>query len=162
MSRTGRLWPVALVGVLGLTVVANVLLFWAATDDQRLAYEPDYYRKALAWDSTAAQSVRNTDLGWQVAGDFTVRGDRDGLITLQLSDRGGLPVDGARLTVEAIPIAHAAEARTVSLQATGPGRYAGAVPLAYLGLYELRLAAVRETLRFTATLRGRPGGALLP
>lgn len=162
MNRTGRLWPLALAAVLGLTVIANGLLLWTASGEQSLAYEPDFYRKALDWDSTMAQGVRNTDLGWRVGGTIELSGTHDGRIVLQLSDREGRPVDGARLTVDAIPIAHAELDRQVSLEPAAPGSYAGRLPLAYLGLYELRLTALRDSARFTATLRGSPGGALQP
>ncbi len=47
-----RLWPAALVGVLAVTILANVGLLWFAGRGDGAGVEPDYYRRALAWAST--------------------------------------------------------------------------------------------------------------
>jgi nitrogen fixation protein FixH len=156
--RAARLWPLALAAVLALTVIANVWLLWAANDDQHLAFEPDYYRKAVAWDSTVAQGERSRALGWTA----TVTLGSDGLLTVRLADAGGGPVDSADLTVDVIPVAHANRATTATLGRTGPGLAETRVALVYPGLHELRVTAVRGADRFTSTVRGWPGQAFAP
>lgn len=156
--RAARLWPLALVAVLALTVIANVWLLFAASDDQHLAFEPDYYRKAVAWDSTVARAERSRSLGWVAA----VTLGADGHLTVQLADSAGRPVDSAAATVEVIPIAHANRTLTIPLSRSGPGRSEAAVPLVYSGLHELRLTAVRGPDRYTTTVRGTPGRPFTP
>lgn len=156
--KAARLWPLALGAVLALTVIANVWLLWAARDDQYLAFEPDYYRKAVAWDSTAAQRDRSAALGWRAAG----RLDAAGRLTVTLADAEGAPIRGAVVTAEVIPVAHASRFATVGLSAAGEAGYATSVPLVYRGLHEIRVTATRGADRFTATLRGPVGGELRP
>jgi nitrogen fixation protein FixH len=156
--KAARLWPLALVAVLSMTVVANIWLLWAANDDQHLAFEPDYYRKALAWDSTMAQSDRNAELGWRA----TARFEHGGHLTVALADAAGRPLAGAVVTAEVIPIAHADRIGSMSLAETAAGAFGVEVPLVYTGLHEIRLRAVRGGDRFTITFRGIPGGKLTP
>jgi nitrogen fixation protein FixH len=148
----------ALAAVLGLTVIANVWLLSAANDDQHLAFEPDYYRKAVAWDSTVAQAERSRTLGWVA----TLALGTDGHLTAQLADSTGQPVDSAAMAVEVIPIAHANRAVSVALSPSGAGRSEAGISLVYPGLHELRLTAVRGGDRFTTTVRGTPGRPFAP
>ena len=151
--KAARLWPVALVSVLALTVIANFWVLWAAGDDQHLALEPDYYRKALAWDSTVAQRERNVALGWRATATL----DRSGQLAVVVKDSAGATIPELVMTVEVIPIALAARAATVTL-VDGVGR----ATLVHPGLHELRLVAMQGGTRFTSTLRGTPGGTFRP
>ena len=65
MNRKGALWPIAIAGVLGGTVAANAFILVEANRGN-VAIEPDYYRKAVAWDSTLAQAGRNAQLAWRI------------------------------------------------------------------------------------------------
>ena len=156
--KAARLWPLALGAVLGITVLANIWLLWAANDDQHLAFEPDYYRKAVAWDSTVAQGERSRALGWTA----TVGLGLDGHLVVQLADGAGLPVDGAAVTAEVIPVAHANRTLAVGLDPAGPGRAEARISLVYPGLHELRVTATRGADRFTSTVRGWPGQPFTP
>lgn len=156
--RAARLWPLALVAVLAMTVAANVWLLWAANDDQHLAFEPDYYRKAVNWDSTMAQAERSRSLGW----DATVTLGADGHLAVRLADAAGQPVDGATIAVEVIPVAHADRARTVLLDPAPAGAAGADIPLVYSGLHELRVTATRGTDRYVTTVRGWPGQTFAP
>ena len=63
--KSGAAWPWAIAAVLGLTVVANIMLWRAANAPGTNDLEPDYYRRAIAWDSTQAARVRSARLGWR-------------------------------------------------------------------------------------------------
>ena len=52
--------------VLALTVAGNLWVMRIANADPSFSVEPDYYRKAVDWDSTMAQRARNEALGWQL------------------------------------------------------------------------------------------------
>ena len=160
--KAARLWPLALVAVLGMTVAANVWLLWAANDEQSRAFEPDYYQKALAWDSTMAEASRSAALGWRVSAWLEAANRPDGRLRVVLADSAGNPINGAAVTATATPIAHADRAATVVLTATAAG-YQAEFPLVYRGLYEIRIEAARGSDRFVTSVRGTPGdGQLQP
>jgi nitrogen fixation protein FixH len=144
---------VAIVGVLAVTVGANVAMMVAARDPNAYVVEPDYYHKAVNWDSTMAQARASAALGWQVDAalrDWTPQGTT---LLVQLADSTGAPLAGADVKVELInnlspetPV-HAAPADA------GGGRYESRVVLARPGLWELRLQVRRAGDYFTADLR---------
>jgi hypothetical protein len=156
--KAAALWPLALAAVLGITVVANVVLLLKAGADGT-AVEPDYYRKAVAWDSVMAQARHNARLAWHVGG----RLERDGALAIDLVDAGGEPLAGALVRVEGFAVAHAGGPAHADLApAAQPGRYAGRLPAPRPGLHEVRVSVSRDGERFTAALRGEPGGPLAP
>jgi len=160
VSRAARIWPWAIGGVLGVTVAANIAVLWKANDEQVTAYEPDYYRKAVAWDSTLAQAGRNRALGWRIEARLLRVDEHDARLAVTLTDSSGVAIRGAILTAEAIPIAHAGRRSSLALSERD-GRYLGELPLVYAGLYEVRLSAAGASRHFTATVRGTPGGGPL-
>lgn len=152
--RSGKWWPLALAGVLGVTVAANVFLLYAANDRNAAIVEPDYYRKAVAWDSSAAQAARNADLAWRLdAAILPLDADGAGLVQMRIAWPDGTPLAGARVGCTAIHNLDAARrphAETV-LDADGTGTVS--LPLGRAGLWELRVTATLGERRFTATLR---------
>lgn len=153
MKSKAVLWPVALIGVLGVTVAANGFILYEANRGQA-ALEPDYYRKAVRWDSTMAQSVRNQALGWHVAAEL----DRNGRLLATVSGPDGASIADARVSVEGFAIAFEDGGFAADLAREGSG-YDGAVALRHPGLHELRFTVDRGPDRFTSVLRGEPGGS---
>jgi len=155
LLRKDRIWPTLIVAALFGNVALGFVLIRVAKGDEHFAVEPDYYRKAVAWDSTMAQAVRNTALGWQLTPRLgAVQPDQDAILVLDVQDAAGLAVVGAVITIEAMPVAYAGEVlRTVMLPATEAGRYRAAMAMARTGLWELRIDVVRGTERFTSNLR---------
>ncbi|MEY4546861.1 MAG: hypothetical protein RL685_3056 [Pseudomonadota bacterium] len=150
----GRLWAwvpgLLLTALLGtqLTVLHSVL------DDPSFALEPDYYRKAVAWDSQRVLARESQALGWHP----TLHAQpgihaTDLQLEVQLRDAKGDPLAGALLHVRAFANARAARVFETSLVETTPGIYTGKVPSSVLGLWELRLEATRGTDRFATVLR---------
>jgi nitrogen fixation protein FixH len=154
----GGWWPIGLASVLAATIAANGFLLFQATRGGGMPIEADYYRKAVAWDSTMAQSVRNQALGWKVGASL----DGNGTLSVALTDQTGLPITGAEVSVDGFPIAFVDGGFTAALTADQGHHYRGSVKLAHAGLYELRVRAVRGPDRFTAVLRGAPGAAWAP
>jgi nitrogen fixation protein FixH len=152
--RGARLWPMVIVGMLGVNVAATGVLVWASRDDDANAIEPDYYRKAVAWDSTAAARARGAALGWTLdAAVGPIDADGGAPVSVTLGDRAGLPLEGATVTMEAIHNAHARHPVRATLAAAGPGRYSARVPLRWAGRWELRLEIARDGVRVPASLR---------
>jgi len=158
--NAARLWPLAIVGVLVITVGANAVLLYQASGRDAAAIEPDYYRKAVAWDSTLAQQAKNAALGWRLDAAFGAP-ERDGTpLTVRLADARGMALADAAITVEAIHNAEGSRRLHAALRPASGGAYAALLPLAHRGLWELRFEVVRHGERFTATLRReaeRPG-----
>ena len=143
------LWPVAVGGVLFVTVAANVVMLVLAGDPHASAVEPDYYAKAIAFDSTRAEEMRSDALGWTAA----ARIDRGEGVRIHLRDREGKPVDGASVHVTAIHNLQPDQRPEATLEGVGGGLYLGAMPLKLEGTWELRVRAERGSERFEADLR---------
>ena len=71
--KRGSMWPIGIAAVLLATVAANIALYYVAGNDPSFVIEPNYYAKAIAWDSTMAQSALNQRLGWHLAPALTRR-----------------------------------------------------------------------------------------
>jgi nitrogen fixation protein FixH len=152
--RKDRIWPTIIVGVLVIDVAVGFAMMRVAADDPHAAIEPDYYQKAVIWDSTLAQSHRNAVLGWtleSVLGAITP--GHEAPLTLRLHDGRGDAVVGATLQVEAMQVAHAGDIVHATLTARGDSDYVAALPMTRPGLWELRIVATRGSDRFTADLR---------
>jgi nitrogen fixation protein FixH len=154
MTARGRLWPWALGTVLAVTMAGNIWVMRLAGSDASFAVEPDYYRKAVDWDSTMAQSGRNIALGWDLDARLAPP-DTDGSsrVTVALRGADGAPIHDAVITLEATHNAHASRVLEAILQATGDGTYHALLPDAQRGIWELRFEASRSGDRFTATHR---------
>jgi nitrogen fixation protein FixH len=154
-----RLWPLALVAVLALTVGANVVIYWVANRGEGPAVERDYYRRAVAWDSTLAEQARSRALGWRVAAALSPPAEGHGTLDLVVADAQGAPVSGARVHVEGFAVAHSGLRLDAPLNEVGTGRYAVRLAVTRTEWHEFRLTVERDTVRFAARLRCLPGEA---
>lgn len=145
-------WPLALAGVLALTVVANVALLAAANAPGAARVEPDYYRRALAWDSTQAERARSAALGWRAEAAFTAGGGRGLALDVSLLDADRRPVAGAELEALAIHNLEPGPPARWRLEEITPGAYRARVRPGRAGRWELRLRATRAGDVFTSVL----------
>ena len=154
MSPSPRLWPVAIVGVLAITVGANAwILYEANRDPNATVVEPDYYRKAVAYDSTLAQARRAAALGWQLTAEPGAFDPAGTPLALGLTDRQGRPVAGAAVMLVAIHNLDAGHVVTARWVTGDDGRATPRVAFDRTGLWELRFDARRGPERFTTDLR---------
>lgn len=154
MMKNGRAWPWALGLVLAVTVVGNIWVMRVASGDPSFVIEPDYYQKAVDWDSTMARSARSAALGWTLTARLApASADGNVTLTAQLRDAGGEPVTGAVVTVEATHNARAANILAAELTPAEDGSYTAMLPAARRGLWELRFEVARNGEQFTATVR---------
>jgi nitrogen fixation protein FixH len=152
--RAAKLWPIAIVGMLAVNVIATGVLMWAANDDEANAIEPDYYRKAVAWDSTVAARDRGAALGWTMDVTLGPLGEDGGAtVTVALADSTASPLEHAAVTLEAIHSAHARHPLHATLVPAAPGRYRARLPLRWAGRWELRLEIARDGVRVPASVR---------
>lgn len=151
--KRGALWPAGIVTVLGLTVAANIWVYTVATGDPSFVIEPNYYAKAVAWDSTLAQAERNGKLGWRLAPALGAFSPTHGAhLSVTLTDAAGAKIDNAVVTVAALYVARAATVVTDTLAADGDG-YSTTIDVQHSGRWELRFDVTRGTEHFTATSR---------
>lgn len=152
LARWG--WPVGIILVLALSVGSNIWVMFIARNDPAFAVEPDYYRKAVAWDTHMAQERANADLGWHASATLALATPGSpGRLDLTLRDGGGQPVSGARLTVEALHNARASQRYEATFAERSPGEYEASLDAHRPGEWEVRLTAVRGTQRYTEVLR---------
>lgn len=150
--KRGLGWPIAISSVLAITVAANVLLLRIATEPNADATESDYYRKAVAWDSTAAAERASTATGWTCDAGFARQGKTLEL-RVHLADASGAPIEGAVVHVTAIHNLAAATPSELTGAARAGGEYAATFPAPRAGLWELRVTATRGSEHFRADLR---------
>lgn len=154
MIRDGRLWPWAMALVLGLTMGANLLVFRLARGDASFAVEPDYYAKAVAWDSTRALDARSDALGWTVNASLAPMPATETLhLAVHLHTAEGTPVQGATVSVEASHNARGSRVLSDTLRSTSPGTWESMLPSSRTGLWEVRVTAIRGRDHFRRTLR---------
>lgn len=152
--RKDHIWPTIIVAALVVDVAVGLVMVRVAADDPHAAIEPNYYQKAVAWDSTIAQSHRNTALGWTLESSLgAITPGHEAPLTLRLRDGNGAEVTGATLQVEAMQVAHADEVIHATMTASGDSDYVTDLPMTRSGLWELRIVATRGSDRFTADLR---------
>jgi nitrogen fixation protein FixH len=152
--KAGMAWPIGITVILGATVAANLVMMRIANNDPSFAVEPDYYKKAVFYDSTMAQSHRNVDLGWtvQAFADSLVAGQPTRL-RIVLSDAQSLPVVGAVVETTVLFNARANDVTTATMANEGAGVYSAPMPINAPGEWEVRVNARRDTSHFTATTR---------
>lgn len=153
MKSKGWYWPWLIAALLIATVAGQGVMLWAASHDDTMAIEPDYYRKAVAWDSTAALDSASRALRWQATVGIALAGKGDSELSVVLTDSTGMPVDSAR--VHAVMIHNLDGARHIeaTLVSAGAGRYVATLPLDHTGMWEVRLVAERGRDRFAISAR---------
>jgi len=147
--KPGVLWPAVIAGALTLHVVGSLMMVYVATSNESFAVEPDYYRKALAWDDKRAQDHRNAEFGWQL--NFTVEPaapGHDPKIRVDLVDADGLPLNHAKVSLEAFANTQADKRFAVDLTAVDD-HYEINLPMRRDGLWEFRFEVTRGDDKFT-------------
>ena len=151
-ERFPNRWALFPIGLLGVLVSVQAILFSLSQNDPTFAVEPEYYQKAVNWNEHTAQRAVNQRLGWQASASVVTEGETPTL-RVALKDDQGLPVTSAALGITAFPNARAAEMQTLSPRETQPGVYEAPVRLVLRGEWEIRLTARRGADTFTQTRR---------
>ena len=151
--KRGWGWPVGVAAILAATVGLNIWVYRVANDDPSFAIEPDYYQKAVDWDSTLAQRRQNLVLGWHLSPRLDAFTVRDGaLLEVTLTDASGAPIRDATVKVAAFFNARANDIIDSTLARDSTG-YAVRLPVTHGGVWELQFDVTRGDQRFTAVSR---------
>lgn len=155
-GRFPNRWALFPVGLLGILVSVQAVLFSLSRNDPSFAVEPEYYQKAVRWDEQVEQRAANTRLGWKAAVVFGTperKLDAPALLQVTLLDADGRPLTDASVSATAFANARASDVRTLQLRPTEAGVYTGPVPVRFAGEWEVRLTAIRDGNTFTHTSR---------
>ncbi len=141
----GWQWPAFVVILLLMNAgLAGVMIYYATTD-KTFAVEPDYYRKAMNWDSYAARRDASAKLGWTV--QLRVRAAENERarprLVLNVADRDGEPVSDVQFRGVAFHRARASERLELAFANAGDGEYECEAAMSRPGLWEVRLIASR-------------------
>ena len=151
--KRGFGWPLGVIAILTATVGLNIWVFRVANDDPSFAIEPDYYQKAVNWDSTMAQQRENLALGWHLAPTLGAFTPHDGArLQVTLTDASGAAIGDATVKVAAFFNARANDIIDTTLLRDSTG-YVATLPVTRGGVWELQFDVRRGTTRFTATSR---------
>lgn len=152
---------VMLLGSVGLGVVTV-----SAALQSHGEAEPDYYRKGVQWDEHRAQVARNGALAWNLTPTIVPPGDASLLpaVHVAVADKHGVPIEGANVSLEVIPILAPDARLEMPMVETRPGLYVAACPLHAQGVWELRFTVDSKGRVFADTVRRvvhglTPGGA---
>lgn len=152
--KAGMAWPIGIVVILSTTVIANLAVMRIANNDPAFAIEPDYYKKAVAFDSTMAQERRSNALGWVAS--TRIAPVTDGAATrlhVTLRDEASQPVVGATVLVTALFNARANALINATLVEDSAGVYSAPMAISTPGEWEVRITATRDTSHFMTSLR---------
>lgn len=146
-------WPLIVPGLLLAHVIFCCVTVYFAVSDPTFATEPNYYRKALNWDATAAQRSASAQLGWNVelavASQETAEHQRD--IRLRLVDRDGSPIAGVQAVAEVFPHARANERATLRFSAQDATNFIAPLRVERPGVWEVRITATAADRTFATT-----------
>jgi len=149
---SGRLWPWFVASLLVATAAAQGIMLYAATHDPTFAVVPDYYDRAVAWDSTRAVEEASMALGWRPTLTLDAAGPSTAL-RVAIADSTGAPVTGAAVRAELVSNLDAAHPLTLALDDDGGGRYAIKAPALRRGIWDVRLDVRARGRRFTTVIR---------
>lgn len=159
MNWKSWVWPVFVIGALAATVAANGVMLWASSGHNAAAVEPDYYRKAVAWDSTLALRRHSADLGWRLEASLGATREAGSELSVRIAGSDGLPIAGAEVRVEALHNSESNHPVVAALRTGADGSATAILPLRHPGLWELRFDATRGSDRFVTMLhRDRQDG----
>ncbi len=160
--KKGWYWPWIIIALLVATAAGQGVMLYAATHDSTFSLEPDYYKKAVAFDTVMAQERENATLGWTASATIgaNLQGTRE--VTLTLTDAAGARITDAHVRVTAIHNLEGDRHVTQGLTVRDDGRFTARLPIPRAGMWELRIDAMRGRERYTNSLRVDASNAPAP
>lgn len=152
-------WPLGLVGLLVMSIVAQGIMVFFATRPDAPRPLRDYYQAGLHWDADEAVRAASRQLGWGVRVDVPSGPEYVEAmarpVDVFVSDRDGQPVRGLKGQLVAL------RPSDTGLNTSGaltelpqePGRYRALVTFRAAGLWELALDVQAGGQRFVHVVR---------
>lgn len=146
-------WTIAIVGLLGLSVLINAIMLVVAVSDPSFAVESGYEQKAQNYDAYKKELRDSEALGWTATVTTKPIARYDVQVTLQLRDVSDQPVEGAAIELSAFHNARAANKLAPSLVEKEPGTYVGRAPMRADGVWVFDVVATRDDARYIDTIK---------
>jgi nitrogen fixation protein FixH len=144
-----RFFPLAVVAGLGLVVLVNAGLVYAALHSFPGQAGDEGFELSNHYDAVLAREQHEADLGWTVV----TRTDAAGRPEVRLTDRDGSPLRGASVAASAERPLGAPETRALVFHEVDDGSYVADVALPTPGQWELTLSASLDGHDIAATRR---------
>lgn len=152
-------WPIYLGSLLAMSVIACGVLVWVATRPDSPRPIKGYYEAAQAWDADEAVEAASRQLGWTVRYELPAGvphfAGMPRPVDVRVADRDGKPVSGLAGRLFAIRPSDARLNQTGDLteMPQEAGTYRTLVILDAPGIWELRIDAMQQALRFVHAAR---------
>lgn len=151
-----RFFPLGIAGAISLVIAVNAGMIWrsvatfpgAALNDHFGGGDDDSFATSNEYNRILAAVDRQNALGWSVTAAAEAARP-----VLQLTDRRGQPLLGARVEATALRPLGAADATHLSFRAAEPGRYVADAPLAQPGQWDLMLRVTHNGGELRVTRR---------
>jgi hypothetical protein len=156
MFRPEFAWPAAVVLLLLAGAGSAFAVLFFARSDGGAEVVADYYRRGLAWDSTAAVERSVGRFGWTVSVEPAAEADGTGMraVRVWIADSAGSPVSGLAIEVEASrPHLATPAGRAAASPHLQPGAYVAWLPVRETGLWDFTVHGSRDGDPFALRLR---------
>ena len=137
MRSIWRFFPLAVVAGLGLVVVVNAGLIYAALRTFPGQAGKEDFALSNHYDAVLDREQREAALGWSVVAVT----DAAGRPEVTLTDRNGAPLNGASVAASAERPLGAPEEQALAFREATPGHYVASAALPAPGQWELTLSA---------------------
>ena len=148
MRSAWRFFPWVVCAGLGLVVMVNLAMVWAAVRTHPGAAGVNGFGLSNNYNRVIAEAEREASLGWDLRVTAT-----DGRPVLALHDRTGQALDDARIELVAQRPVGPPMRVALRLHPEGDGRYMAEESLATTGQWDLLITATAGPKIFTATRR---------
>jgi len=142
-------WPLAVVGMLSVSMTVCAITVIAAVSDPSYAIEDDYYQKAVDWDHARGLEIASEELGWHADAMLTTS---DGTLAVTLTDADGQPLGDAFVRALVFHHARRGNAQEFVLRSQGDGRYLATLNRPRDGQWQIRINATHGPDLFVRTL----------
>jgi nitrogen fixation protein FixH len=144
-----RYFPLAIVGGLGLVVVVNAGMVYAALHSFPGQAGDEGFMLSNHYDAVLEREQREASLGWTVE----ARVDAAGRPEVRVTDRDGSPLRGVSMAASAERPLGAPETQSLVFRETAAGSYVADAVLPMAGQWELTLSASFGGHEMAATRR---------
>jgi nitrogen fixation protein FixH len=140
-----RWFPWALIGALGVVIVVNFGMVWAALHTFPGVAQTDVFDESNKYDAVLAEAKKEAALGWTVKAAAT-----ETWATVSLTDRAGAPMTGVQVTATALRPLGPDHSAALTFREVSPGTYHAETALGN-GQWDLRvtIATGGKTLHTT-------------
>lgn len=149
-------WPIGIVVILATSVLGNLAFMRLANSDPSFAVEPDYYTRAVAFDTTMQETRLSNALGWTATASIDSVHENQGIVRLKLHDQTNTPVVVDSVRVAAFFNGRANDVTRTMLTvdtSRGRGSYSARIPITHVGQWQLHIDARRGAEHFVTSMR---------